>query len=118
MSLLLGACTTFQAEVAETAVPVQAVVEAEVRVPAANIEVISPHDSNPIFSADYFDFSLPDNILVKSPFVGSAQPELAEIVDRRKINLASSMAQIRESIVLQRRQAAALQAFAELEKNN
>ncbi|MCH8104134.1 MAG: LysM peptidoglycan-binding domain-containing protein [Proteobacteria bacterium] len=118
LSLLLGACTTFQAEVAETAVQVQPVVEAEVTVPTAKIEVISPHDSNLLISADYFDFSLPDNIIEKSPFVGSAQPELVEIVDRRKINLASKMAQTRESIVLQRRQAAALRALAELEKNN
>jgi membrane-bound lytic murein transglycosylase D len=116
-SLLLGACSTFQADLAgTTALQDQPVAEIDTSLPAPEAEKISQPVAQRIFIADYFVAPWP-YIPIENPLsVALVQPDPADIDDRPALSLAIKMAQTRESIILQRREAG-LRALAEIEKN-
>lgn len=115
---MLGACSTFQAELAETTAPQdRSIVAIDTPLPTPAAEYINQLDAQPIFIADYYVAPWPYIPIENSPSVLLAQPEPADIDDRPALSLAVKMAQTRESIILQRRETK-LQALAEIEKNN
>ncbi len=116
-SLLLGACSTFQADLAETtALQDQPIAAIDTPLPTPEAEIINQPGTQPIFIADYFVAPWPYIPIENPPSVALAQPEPADIDERPALSLAVKMAQTRESIILQRREAG-LRALAEIEKN-
>ncbi len=117
-SFLPGACSTIQVELAETTAPLDQSIAA-IDTPQTTPEVanINQPDTQRIFIEDYFVTPWPYPPMENPPSVVSTLPRPDDIDDKPSLNLAIKMAQTRESLVLQRREAGLL-ALAEIEKNN
>ena len=116
--LLLGGCNTFQANLPVTAAPLdQPIVEIGGSVPAAETASINQNDAKPSIFADYFDTPPLDHEFENSEYGMLAESGPIEFVSMPPLDPATKIAQARESIVLQRREAN-LQALAQLKKDN
>ncbi|MFV2031047.1 MAG: LysM peptidoglycan-binding domain-containing protein [Gammaproteobacteria bacterium] len=116
--LLLGACSTFPAQLpvlADTQDQDIAKIQVDSAVPES--EAIDPAEVDPNFFAGYFETPKPDYGIENYPLVVLSQPKPTAIVASTGITLASKMAQTRESILLQRYEAG-LKVLAEFERAN